>query len=253
MLEELASLWGLQNDGLRFKGGSSRPREYDHWDGESSQGPLRISKIGGGKYSVGEMRTDHRLLHYMLSYIWLSRKGNHGVLTEEDVFILRVMVHEVELNWPYLLAHRLMWYTNNSWESNLGHGMLWTKVFEHFNLDLSGEEAVEVGEENAITARHVNKMGKGAVAVRKGRKNKVVVEGTFSHSGTGPNTHIPPGFMEAFAEGIHAFNTGWDEKTEWADKRLSVVEGRVSSQADEIQSLGENMRLYLSRNAQSGI
>ncbi|MED6133153.1 hypothetical protein PIB30_025967 [Stylosanthes scabra] len=248
-LGELASLWGLRSEGLRFTGGSSLPRKYAHWDGKRSQDTLQISKIGGGKYSVGKIKTDHRLLHYMLSYLWLPRKGNHGVLTEEDAFILRVMVEEVKLNWPYFLAHRMMRYTNNSWESHLGHGMLWTKVFEQFNLDLSGEEVVEVGEENEITVRHVNKMCRGAVVVGKCRRKKAVVEDTPSHSGTGPDTQVTPELMEAFADGIHSFNTGWDEKTERADKRLSIVEGRVSSQADEIQSLWGSMRLFLSRNA----
>ncbi|MED6166559.1 hypothetical protein PIB30_110509, partial [Stylosanthes scabra] len=75
---------------------------------------LNVTYIGGGKYSVGEMSTDHRLFHYMLSYLWLPRKGNHGVLTEEDTFIIRAFVEEVELNWPYLIARRLMQYTDNS-------------------------------------------------------------------------------------------------------------------------------------------
>ncbi|MED6207684.1 hypothetical protein PIB30_037986 [Stylosanthes scabra] len=63
-LEELASLWGLPNDGIRFKGGHLRPKEYDHWGGKYSQSVLNMSYIGGGKYSVGEMSTDHCLSHY---------------------------------------------------------------------------------------------------------------------------------------------------------------------------------------------
>ncbi|MED6109064.1 hypothetical protein PIB30_030149 [Stylosanthes scabra] len=88
-LDELASVWGLRSEGLRYKGGNNLPRKYTHWKGEDSQDILQISKIGGGKYSVGEMKIDYCLLHYMLSYLWLPRKGNHGVFTEEDAFILR--------------------------------------------------------------------------------------------------------------------------------------------------------------------
>ncbi|MED6114436.1 hypothetical protein PIB30_080187 [Stylosanthes scabra] len=150
-LEELASLWGLPNDGIRFKGGHLRPREYDHWSGKHSQSVLNVSYIGGGNYSVGEMSTDHRLLHYMLSYLWLPRKGNHGAVTEEDVFIIRAMVEETELNWPYLLAYRLMHYASSSLEPSLGHGMLWTKIFDYFEFDLSDEEVIYVTGENAIT------------------------------------------------------------------------------------------------------
>ncbi|MED6124375.1 hypothetical protein PIB30_058402 [Stylosanthes scabra] len=51
-LDELASLWGFPNDGIRFKGGSNPPKEFKHWDGEGSLDRLQISKTGGGKYSV---------------------------------------------------------------------------------------------------------------------------------------------------------------------------------------------------------
>ncbi|MED6183525.1 hypothetical protein PIB30_038647 [Stylosanthes scabra] len=195
------------------------------------------------------MSTDHRLLHYMFSYLWLPRKGKHGVLTEEDTFVIGAMVKEVELNWPYLIPRRLMRYTNNSWESHLGHGMLWTKVFEYLNLDLSGEEAVEIGEENEITVRHVNKMGRGVVADKKGKKNKAVAENILSHSGMSSNSQITSEAMEVFAESMHAFNIGWDKKMERADIRLKVIEGRIASQADELQSLEKSICTHLSRNA----
>ncbi|MED6160343.1 hypothetical protein PIB30_050589 [Stylosanthes scabra] len=205
-LDKLASVWGLQNDEILYKGGNHRPKE----------------------------------------------KGNHGVLTEEDTFVIGAMVKEVELNWPYLIARRLIRYSHNSWESHLGHGMLWTKVFEYLNLDLSGEEAVEIGEENEITARHVNKMGRGAVAARKGKKSKAVAEYVPSQFGTSSNSQITSDAMEVFAEKMHAFNIDWDKKMERVNKRLSMVVGLVSSQADGIQSLEESMSIHLSRNAQSG-
>ncbi|MED6205614.1 hypothetical protein PIB30_019364 [Stylosanthes scabra] len=201
-LEELASLWGLPNNGVRFKGGHLCPKSYNHWSGKYSRDVLNVTYIGGGKYSVGEMSTDHHLLHYMLSYLWLPRKGNHGVLTEEDVFIMRAMVEETELNWPYLLAYRLMHYASSSLEPSLGHDMLWTKIFEHFKFDLSDEEVIYVTEENAITSRSLNKMGKYTVVDRKGKKNKAVVENAPSQSGTSLDSQVTPELMEVFAEKI---------------------------------------------------
>ncbi|MED6132756.1 hypothetical protein PIB30_021728 [Stylosanthes scabra] len=149
------------------------------------------------------MSTDHRLLHYMLSYLWFPRKGNHGVLTEEDVFIMRAMIGETELNWPYLLAYRLMHYASSSLEPSLGHGMLWTKIFEHFMFDLSNEEVIYVTEENAITSRSLNKMGRGAVVDRKGKKNKAVAENALSQSGTSFDSQVMPELTEMFAEKMH--------------------------------------------------
>ncbi|MED6165405.1 hypothetical protein PIB30_099247 [Stylosanthes scabra] len=245
-LEELASLWGLPNNGIRFKGGHLRPKEYDHWSGKHSQGVLNVSYIGGGKYSVGEMSTDHRLLHYMLSYLWLPRKGNHGALTEEDVFIMRTMIEETELNWPYLLAYRLMHYASSSLEPSPGHGMLWTKIFEHFKFDLSDEEVIYVTEENAITSRSLNKMGRGIVVDTKGKKNKAVAENA-------PSQSVTPELMEMFAEKMHTVSIDWDKKMERVDKRLKVIEGRIASQAKGFQSLEATMNTHFSRKARSGV
>ncbi|MED6201835.1 hypothetical protein PIB30_099082 [Stylosanthes scabra] len=248
-LEELASLWGLPNDGIRFKGGHLRPKEYDHWSGKHSQSVLNVSYIGGGKYSVGEMSTDHRLLHYMLSYLSLPRKGNHGALTEEDVFIMRAMVEETELNWPYLLAYRLMHYASSSLEPSLGHGMLWTKIFEHFKFDLSDEEVICVIGENAITSRSLNKMSRGIVVDRKGKKNKAVAENAPSQSGMSFDSQVVPEFMEMFAEKVHTISVDWDKKMERVDKRLKVIESRIVSQAEEFQSLDASMNTHFSRKA----
>ncbi|MED6174600.1 hypothetical protein PIB30_070542 [Stylosanthes scabra] len=239
-LEELASLWGLPNDGIRFKGGHLRPKEYDHWSGKHSQSVLNVSYIGGGKYSVGELSTDHCLLHYMLSYLWLPRNGNHGALTEEDVFIMRAMVEETELSWPYLLAYRFMHYFSSS-------------IFEHFEFDLSDEEVIHVTEENAITSRSLNKMGRGIVVDRKGKKNKAVAENAPSQFGTGLDSQITPELMEKFAEKMHSVSIDWDKKMERVDKRLKVIESRIASQAEEFQSLEASMNTHFSRRTQSGV
>ncbi|MED6111136.1 hypothetical protein PIB30_049711 [Stylosanthes scabra] len=194
------------------------------------------------------MSTDHRLLHYMLSYLWLSRKGNHGALTEEDA-----MVEETELNWPYLLAYRLMHYASSSLEPSLGHNMLWTKIFEHFKFDLSDEEVIYITEENAITSRSLNKMGRGAVVDRKGKKNKAVAENTPSQSGTKLDSQVTPEWMEMFAEKMHTVSIDWDKKMERVDKRLKVIESRIASQAEGFQSLEASMNTHFSWKARSGV
>ncbi|MED6115358.1 hypothetical protein PIB30_089685, partial [Stylosanthes scabra] len=103
-LDQLSSILGLRNSGVLFKGGSEVPKRLTSFDSEIAAQRLRVSRITGKKYSVSAMRTDHRLLQYMLSYIWLPRRGNHGVLTKEDLIILWAMVRKVTLNWSYLDA-----------------------------------------------------------------------------------------------------------------------------------------------------
>ncbi|MED6187775.1 hypothetical protein PIB30_079711 [Stylosanthes scabra] len=80
-------------------------------DSECVQQTLQVASVARGKYLVGRMTTDHRLLHYVLTYMLLPRKGNHGTLSEEDLIILWAMVKELELSWPYLIGYHLMSYT----------------------------------------------------------------------------------------------------------------------------------------------
>ncbi|MED6207683.1 hypothetical protein PIB30_037985 [Stylosanthes scabra] len=166
---------------------------------------------------------------------------------------MRAMVEETELNWPYLLAYRLMHCASSSLEPSLGHGMLWTKIFEHFKFDLSDEELIYVIEENAITSRSLNKMGRGAVVDRKGKKNKAVAKSPPSQSGTSLDSQVTPELMEVFAEKMHALGLDWDKKMERVDKRLKVVEGHIASQAEGLQFLEKGMNTHFSRREQSRV
>ncbi|MED6162330.1 hypothetical protein PIB30_069341, partial [Stylosanthes scabra] len=149
-MDQLSSILGLKNNVFLFRGGGEVPKRLMSFDSEIAAQRLRVSRIGGKKYSVSAMRTDHHSLQYMLSYIWLPRRGNHGVLTEEDLIILWAMVRKVNLNWSYLIARHLVNCTTSCLvNTGLGHGALWTKNFEHLSVDLSGEEAVLIDDKNA--------------------------------------------------------------------------------------------------------
>ncbi|MED6107357.1 hypothetical protein PIB30_013206 [Stylosanthes scabra] len=195
-LGELAAVSGLQNDGVLFRGGNNPPKSLKYSDGKDAQERLLVLPLSGGKYSVRRMSTDHRLLQYMLSYVWLLRKENHGVVIEEDLIILWAMVTKTKLNWAYLVARRLRWYEYGPVEAGLGHGMLWTKIFEHLGIDLSGEQAVPVGAKNAITLRHLNKMGRGPkVTTEENEEDEVAISAT----------QFPPEFMGSFTRACNPF------------------------------------------------
>ncbi|MED6121053.1 hypothetical protein PIB30_026394 [Stylosanthes scabra] len=143
-LEKFAAVSGLQNEVVLFRGGNNPPKRLKYADGKEAQERLLVSPLSGGKYSVRRMSTDHRLLQYMLSYVWLPRKRNHEVVTEEDLIILWAMVTKTKLNWAYLIARHLRGYGYGPVEAGLGHSMLWTKIFEHLGIDLSGDHAMLV-------------------------------------------------------------------------------------------------------------
>ncbi|MED6184474.1 hypothetical protein PIB30_047796 [Stylosanthes scabra] len=239
-LGQLSSILGLRNSGVLFKGGSEVPKRLTSFDSEIAAQRLRVSRITGKKYLVSAMKTDHRLLQYMLSYIWLPRRGNHGVLSEEDLIILWAMVRKVTLNWPYLIARHLVNCT-----TSLGHGALWTKIFEHLGVDLSGEEAVLVDDKNTITTRHLNKMGRGPKAAAE--RNEEAGEGSSHPQNVVSSTHFPPEFMESFTQGMQSFHSSWSEGVQGMDQRLDGYESRLSNRTKEIQELGNDMHKFFSR------
>ncbi|MED6227122.1 hypothetical protein PIB30_110444, partial [Stylosanthes scabra] len=67
-----------------------------------------------GKYPISRMSTTHRLLLYMVSYVLLPRKRNHGTATEEDLPIIWAMAQEKQVNWPYLIAHKMVKYSRGA-------------------------------------------------------------------------------------------------------------------------------------------
>ncbi|MED6177335.1 hypothetical protein PIB30_097228 [Stylosanthes scabra] len=157
-LVALATAWGLKDEGDTFKGGNYPLGTWNEFSKAMAVREPRLEYAAPGKYAVSRMSTDHRLLLYVLSYILLPRKSNHGTATEEDLLILWAIVNEKQIHWPYLMAHRMLRYSQGKATSFLGLAHLWTGLFEIAPLDLSREEVVNPGSANIITSKNINQM-----------------------------------------------------------------------------------------------
>ncbi|MED6175897.1 hypothetical protein PIB30_082643 [Stylosanthes scabra] len=107
-LLDLATVWGLKDEGVTFKGGNNPHGTWDEFNKLDAIRGLQLEHVASGKYAISRMSTDHRLLLYMLSYVLLPRKSNHGSASKEDLLILWAMVQEKQIHWPYLMAHRML-------------------------------------------------------------------------------------------------------------------------------------------------
>ncbi|MED6165526.1 hypothetical protein PIB30_100368 [Stylosanthes scabra] len=195
-LDQLSSILGLENSRVLFKGGGEVPKKLKSFSSEGAVQRLRVSRIGGGK------------------------RGNHGVLTEEDLIILWAMVEKVKLNWPCLIVRHLVNCTTSCLvNTGLGHGVLWTKIFEHLGIDLSGEEAALVDDKNTITTRHLNKMGRGPKATAEKNVGNAIL------------------------------SPSWSESVQGIDRRLDGYESRLSDRAMEVQEFGHEVHRFFSRAA----
>ncbi|MED6112066.1 hypothetical protein PIB30_058349 [Stylosanthes scabra] len=43
----------------------------------------------------------------------MPRKSNHGTATKEDLIILWAMLKKIQIHWPYLMAYKLVNYSND--------------------------------------------------------------------------------------------------------------------------------------------
>ncbi|MED6210531.1 hypothetical protein PIB30_064975 [Stylosanthes scabra] len=133
-LARIVEAWGLRNEGATFRGGSNPHSEWNEFEKMDAAWALRLDPASSGKYHVSRMTTTHYLLLYVISRMLMLRKSNHGSTIEEDLILLWAMINEKQINWPYLMAHKLVEYS---------HGK---------------EEFVASKPEFAITSKNINQM-----------------------------------------------------------------------------------------------
>ncbi|MED6120299.1 hypothetical protein PIB30_019622 [Stylosanthes scabra] len=55
------------------------------------------------------LSNEHRILMYLLSYVLLPRRNNHGTIWNEDILILWAIVTDKVINWPYYMVHHMLY------------------------------------------------------------------------------------------------------------------------------------------------
>ncbi|MED6183880.1 hypothetical protein PIB30_041972 [Stylosanthes scabra] len=162
-LTTLVNIWGLKDEGVTFKGGNNPHGTWNEFNKLDAIRGLRLEHAAPGKYAISRMSTDQRLLLYVLSYVLLPRKSNHGSASEEDLLILWAMVQEKQIHWPYLMAYKMLRYSQGKPTSFLALVHLWTRIFEIAPLDLTREEDVEPEISHAISSKNIHQMWRNLV------------------------------------------------------------------------------------------
>ncbi|MED6184828.1 hypothetical protein PIB30_051193 [Stylosanthes scabra] len=223
-LSDLATVWGLKNEGVTFKGGNNLHGTWNEFNKLDAIRRLQLEHAASRRYAISRMSTDHRLLLYVLSYVLLPRKSNHGSASEEDLLILWAMVQEKQIHWPYLMAHMMLRYSQGKPTSFLAHAHLLTKVFEIAPLDLTREDNVELETSHAITSKNIHQIRRNLVGpadIVEDVGVDVVADvqpqvetGTSAQIPT--DTRVPPQFQPDIAE---IARKGFE------DLRLAITEG----------------------------
>ncbi|MED6224883.1 hypothetical protein PIB30_088414 [Stylosanthes scabra] len=246
LLERIAEAWGLRNAGTTFRGGSNPHSEWNEFEKTDAARALRLDPASSGKYHVNKMTTTHRLLLYVISRILMPRKSNHGSTTEEDLIFLWAMINEKQINWPYLMAHKLVEYSHCKVNSALGLPHLWGKVFPLIPLDISQEEFVASKPEFAITSKNINQMRRD-LANPDGAEEDVPERNVRPRTDVGSSSQAPretressqsqPNFMEILLKSFEALQARVDEGFAKITDRIDSIDISLICQAEEMRML----------------
>ncbi|MED6210555.1 hypothetical protein PIB30_065190 [Stylosanthes scabra] len=245
-LARVAEAWGLRNEGTTFRGGSNPHSEWSEFEKMDAARALRLNPASSGKYHVSRMTTTHRLLLYVISRILMPRKSNHGSATEEDLILLWAMINERQINWPYLMAHKLVEYSHGKVNSALGLPHLLGKVFPLIPLDVSQEEFVASKPEFAITSKNINQMRRdfdnpdGAeedVPERNVRPRTDMGSSSQAPREAGEPSQSLPNFMEMMLKSFEALQARVDEGFAKITDRIDSIDISLISQAEEMRML----------------
>ncbi|MED6120933.1 hypothetical protein PIB30_025414 [Stylosanthes scabra] len=134
---------GFENAGTTFRGGSNPHSEWNEFEKMDAARVLRLYPASSGKYHISRMTTTHRLLLYVISRILIPRKSNHGTATEEDLILLWAMINEKQINWPYLMAHKLVDYSHGKFVVSSSDFAITSKNINQMRRDLANSDAAE--------------------------------------------------------------------------------------------------------------
>ncbi|MED6177388.1 hypothetical protein PIB30_097630 [Stylosanthes scabra] len=252
----LANIWGLKDEGVTFKGGNNPHGTWNEFNKLDAIRGLWLEQAVSGKYAIRRMSTDHRLLLDMLSYVLLPRKSNHGSASEKDILILWAMVQEKQIHWPYLMAHRMLRYSQGKATSFLGHAHLWTRIFEIAPLDLMCEEDVEPEISHAISSKNIHQMrrnlvdhidvaeaaGVDAMADAQPRVETDALSQIPAEMGVPP--HFQPDIAEFVRKGFKDMRSMMTECFARRSDRIDRLDTHMISQDTDLRNLRDEFRSF---------
>ncbi|MED6134729.1 hypothetical protein PIB30_039731 [Stylosanthes scabra] len=245
-LDRIAEVWGLRNAGTTFPGGSNPHSEWKEFEKMDAAQALCLDPASSGKYHISRMTTTHRLLLYVISCILVLQKSNHGTATKEDLILLWAMVNEKQINWPYLMAHKLVDYSLGNVNSALGLPHLWLKVFPLIPLDVSQEQFVASSSDFAITSKNINQMWRD-LANPDAAEEDIPERNVCPRADVGSSSQAPwetgetsrsqPNFVEILLKRFEALQARVDKGFAKITDRIDSIDIYLISQVEEMRML----------------
>ncbi|KAL6995108.1 hypothetical protein U1Q18_005244, partial [Sarracenia purpurea var. burkii] len=90
-------------------------------------------------FSSNLLKMEYRLLHHFVNHIFAPVKGNYGDVMHFRLYLMWCIENEKPLNLGHLFVDHMN-HIYSRGNTALIHGMILTKVFNHFEIDLSKEK-----------------------------------------------------------------------------------------------------------------
>ncbi|MED6116690.1 hypothetical protein PIB30_102572 [Stylosanthes scabra] len=118
------------------------------------------------KPTVGYLNIEHRLIHYLITYVLVPRLHNHGLILEEDLEIMWRMVKGKKLNWVVLIASHMQRTKGGKTSKGLPYAILWTKMFEYVGVAFNQVKKKKLEYNHCIDNHVINHMKREATQVQ---------------------------------------------------------------------------------------
>ncbi|MED6139787.1 hypothetical protein PIB30_087241 [Stylosanthes scabra] len=101
-----------------------------------------------------------RVLHYILNYVLMQWAHGHGYVTDDDLVIMYAMVNKITINWTYFIVQHMLRFKKSQSTTGFGYVSLWSRIFNHFRIDLSEEVSKTLGNSGVIDICTLHHMGR---------------------------------------------------------------------------------------------
>ena len=104
------------------------------------------------------LSVEMRLLHHMVTKLFILKSGRHDLLSGRDICIIYHVIIETPLNLPTLMFEAMREILNRS-KAHLPYGMALTLVFRRFGVCFEGETVTRLSHSDTINRYTLYRMG----------------------------------------------------------------------------------------------
>ncbi|KOM49956.1 hypothetical protein LR48_Vigan08g078300 [Vigna angularis] len=135
-------LTSLPSASVRYEGGIIDEWK-EHYDSVSfRQLVCRDDAHIQGRILEGQMKVQHRILHYVLTRVLIPHATNIGQASEEDIMLLWALFNSMEINWGHLIRYRMKRALKDN--ARLPYPYWITIFLEHFQVPTETDPCTQI-------------------------------------------------------------------------------------------------------------